>query len=182
MRWFRILHRWFGLVSAILLMGIAITAIGLQVDLWITNTPPPGQAVQNERAMKAVPTGAELSAIVEKTAATYRAENPDTKISTITINFGGPNPNVVFGNTRNKEVPVRINGATGAVIPPPPAKFDWHYFLQDVHAGYIAGLPGRIVSVLLALSLLLLSVTGLQVYLDMFFRRRKLGRKGLFWK
>ena len=30
----RALHRWLGLVSSILFMGIAITALGLQVDLW----------------------------------------------------------------------------------------------------------------------------------------------------
>ena len=39
-----------------------------------------------------------------------------------------------------------------------------------------------VLSCFLAISLFIISYTGLTVYLDMFRRRRKLGRKGLFWK
>jgi uncharacterized iron-regulated membrane protein len=74
---------------------------------------------------------------------------------------------------------VRINAATGAVIaepPPPPA--DFHYILQDLHAGYFFGWTGRFISILTGLSVLILAVTGLQLW----WKMRCAGGKGVYWQ
>jgi uncharacterized iron-regulated membrane protein len=68
------------------------------------------------------------------------------------------------------------------VIPPLPRPANYHNLLQNLHAGYQFGLAGRLISVALGLSLLVLSVTGFTVYLDMFKRRQKAGKKAVFWR
>lgn len=50
-------------------------------------------------------------------------------------------------------------------------------FFQDIHPGYIAGQAGRAISLLAAISLLPLGVSGLYIYPDLHARRRKAGRK-----
>ena len=57
-----------------------------------------------------------------------------------------------------------------------------HNVLQDIHAGYFMGTTGRILSILLASGLLVLSVTGIVMYVQMFKMRKKVNRHGWIWK
>jgi uncharacterized iron-regulated membrane protein len=75
-------------------------------------------------------------------------------------------------------------GANGGQLMPDPRKQDginWHFILQDLHAGYFMGQTGRVISALLGLSLTFFSLSGLWMYYDMFRRRAKQNRKNLFW-
>lgn len=173
---FRALHRWFGLVSAILFMGIAVTALGLQVDLWITGNPPPGQERKDAPPPPPLPSDAQVIEYAKNAMIAARSDSSLTTANTLTINFG-PKPTANFERKGKK-----IDVTTGQFLPPPPKKTDWHYILQDIHAGYFLGTFGRILSCLLAISLFIISYTGLQIYIDLFKRRKKIGRKGLFWK
>ena len=60
----RALHRWLGLVSAILFMGIAVTALGLQVDLWLTGKPPPGQVKKGAPPPPPIPNEALILSLI----------------------------------------------------------------------------------------------------------------------
>lgn len=57
-----------------------------------------------------------------------------------------------------------------------------HNTLQDIHAGYVMGTTGRIISILMALGLLTLSITGIVMYVQMHGMRKKINRHGVFWK
>ena len=171
----RALHRWFGLVSAILFMGIAVTGLALQVDLWITGKPPPGQTKPGAPPPPTLPSDAEMQEFMKNAMLAARRDDSVTAAKTLTFNFG-PNPTANFERKGKK-----IDVTTGQYIPPGPKKRDWHYIFQDIHAGYFLGTFGRILSCFLAISLFVLSFTGLQVYLEMYTKRKKLGRKGLFW-
>ena len=57
-----------------------------------------------------------------------------------------------------------------------------HGILQDIHAGYVFGTAGRILSILLACGLLVLSVTGIVMYVRMYKMRKKGNRHGWLWK
>jgi uncharacterized iron-regulated membrane protein len=72
----------------------------------------------------------------------------------------------------------------GAAREPPPLRegLNWHGFLQGIHAGYIWGTFGRILSLLAGVALTILSVTGAWVYIDMFRRRAGNGNRQIFWK
>ncbi|MFT3905596.1 MAG: hypothetical protein QM718_04755 [Steroidobacteraceae bacterium] len=57
-----------------------------------------------------------------------------------------------------------------------------HNTFQDWHAGYFLGTTGRVISVLMALGLLTLSITGIVMYVQMYGARKRIKRHGLFWK
>ncbi len=171
----RALHRWTGLVSAIFFMGIAVTAFALQADLWISGKAPPGQE-QPGPPPPTLPSDAQMQHYMENAILAARRDNSVTAARTLTLTFG-PNPTASFDQGGKK-----IDVTTGQFLPAPPQKKDWHLILQDIHAGYFLGQFGRILSCLLAICLFMLSYTGLRVYIDMFKRRRKMGRKSLFWK
>jgi uncharacterized iron-regulated membrane protein len=50
-----------------------------------------------------------------------------------------------------------------------------------IHTGYIGGRAGESLSFLAGTSLAVFSVTGTWMYLDMYRRRHRAGRKGLLW-
>ena len=172
----RALHRWFGLVSAILLMGISVTAIGLQLDLWITGNPPPGQTRKDAPPPPPIPSESLVQEYAKNAVLAAQSDGSLTNARTLTINFG-PKPTANFERKGKK-----IDVTTGQFLPAPPKKLDWHFILQDIHAGYFLGTFGRILSCLLSIGLFMLSYTGLMVYIDLFKRRKKIGRKGFFWK
>ena len=181
-------HRWFGAVSAVFMLFIGFTGLFLQIDLWLAGKAPPGRtlgpppvhpqlATDNLAAVDALECG--MDAI--------RSEFPNAQVGTATVNL--KTGAVQFsGSNMDGERFTRV-GANCQYIQPKPVPTgleyvwtrDWHYIMQDLHAGYYFGLFGRIISCLLGISLIVLSITGLNVYLDMHSRRKKQGRKGLFW-
>lgn len=54
--------------------------------------------------------------------------------------------------------------------------------LQDLHSGIALGRPVQAILLLSGIALAGMTLTGLLLYLDMLGRRRKAGRKGIFWK
>jgi uncharacterized iron-regulated membrane protein len=69
-----------------------------------------------------------------------------------------------------------------SAVKPPEQSINWHYLLQDIHAGYILGPTGRVINVLCGVIFLILSITGTWVYIDMFRRRLKSGKWQFFWR
>lgn len=186
---FRKIHRWFGSISAIFMLFIGITGLVLQLELWIVGKAPPGRsngpppvydalAVDNTEAINLLATAMDAA----------RAEFPNAEVGNIAVNL--KNGRVSFtGDNLDNQRATSFDGNTGKYFAPKPKSTglrgfyeqDWHYIMQDLHAGYYFGFLGRLISCLMAISLIVLSITGLQVYLDMYTRRKKQGRKGLFW-
>lgn len=158
---------------------IAVTGIALQADMWLEGKSPPG-------AEKAPPSAPGYSVEVaqaglSKAVATFSAVHPGEALSGFSMDRSGKiaTLNLAKGTPRM----IRIGVNSGAILPPlPPQEKGWHYILQDIHAGYFAGTVGRIVSTLAGLGMLLLSLTGLFVYLNLFRRRFRMGRKNPFWR
>jgi uncharacterized iron-regulated membrane protein len=69
------------------------------------------------------------------------------------------------------------SAAPSTAVPATAQKADYHFILQDLHAGYYFGWTGRITSILAGLSLLVLAVTGLQIW----WRMRRTGQRNLYW-
>lgn len=103
-----------------------------------------------------------------------------------------PQGTVTWGGADGRTV--LVNAATGSVVmssvktPTSPAVDSYtmwrnrvHFVLKDLHSGAIIGLPGRLIDLLSGLAFVVLSVTGIVMYLDMLKARRKVGRKDLFW-
>jgi len=77
--------------------------------------------------------------------------------------------------------------ASAAAMPPAPAKpakrkRDLYHFIIDLHSGAILGPVGKVISAVLGAAMLFFAGSGMWMYVDMFRKRRRIGRTGLFWK
>lgn len=172
-------HRWIAFPSAIFLWFIAGTGTLLHLDMMRLGQYPPGSGLDKSMPVRPIPSDAELAAMISRLADAARKDS-QLKTQSLQINLTGPRVTLVAGAGGPPGSPqIKLDALTGQRIVDPPPPADFHYILQDLHAGYFLGWVGRILSVLCGLSLFVLSATGLQLWWDMRRRRR---RGDLFWK
>lgn len=74
---------------------------------------------------------------------------------------------------------------TAAIAPPAPPKANPKRrlvgFLHHLHSGEEFGPVGVIISLLSGFAMIFFSISGLWLYYDMYIRRAKVGREGVFW-
>lgn len=170
-------HRWAAIPAAVFIFVIALTGVLLHLDMIRVGQHPPGHEDGAPPPVQPLPSSAELSRIMARARAAI-ATRPDVPVKQITVDFVGPAVSVHAGAGGPPGSPsLLIDAATGRIVPQPAPQRDFHYILQDIHAGYVAGWTGRILSILCGLSLVLLSITGLEMWWTM----RKRGKKGLWW-
>ncbi|HEX7655717.1 MAG TPA: PepSY domain-containing protein [Sphingomonas sp.] len=178
----RAYHRWFGIVAALFMIFIAATGLALQIDLIVTGNPVPGAEPPAPPAAADPPAPAVAGQIVSRAITATRRANPRLAIDHADITFAQAGPRVTLGGAGPFAPAVSYDAATGKMTPIRQLEPGWHNWLQNLHAGYVFGPIGRAVSIAMAVSLLLLGVTGLLIYLDMFRRRRRAGRHSFFWR
>ncbi|HUO22051.1 MAG TPA: PepSY-associated TM helix domain-containing protein [Caulobacteraceae bacterium] len=136
-------------------------------------------------------TDAELPGMLRTTLSAFHAARPDAPIRVLRLRYyaGMPQGVVVFSGPREAEQ-VQFNAATGRAVsltePNYPATgqpFGWQedQIVKQIHRGDFIGLSGRWMSLLGGLSLVFLALSGTAMYLDLWSRRRRAGRAGLFW-
>jgi uncharacterized iron-regulated membrane protein len=64
---------------------------------------------------------------------------------------------------------------------PPAGGLGFQAVMFFTHTGYIAGRTGEVIILLAGGTLIAFSFTGAWMYIDMYWRRRRVGRKGLLW-
>jgi uncharacterized iron-regulated membrane protein len=134
---------------------------------------------------------AELPAMLHATLIAFRAASPDAPVKVLRLRyFAGMPQGVVVAGLADQTRQWAFNTATGGAAPlqapsyPPTGQtfgWQWDQIMKGVHRGDAIGLPGRLMSLFAGLSLVFLSLSGLVMYLDLWGKRRKLGRYGLFW-
>jgi len=170
-------HRWAAIPAAVFLMIVSLTGVLIHLDLWRTGTTPPTIEIQNYPPLDPLPPTEDLAKIVTQIADIARDEK-GVPVRFISIAMIGGEITAVAGPLPYAAGPhIKMNGRTGERIPPPPQQTSFYVKLQDIHAGYMFGLSGRILSVLCGIALLILCVTGLQVWWDL----KKRGKKGMYW-
>lgn len=170
-------HRWAAIPAGIFLFFIALTGVLLHADMIRLGQHPPGHEPGLKREVQSLPTDTVLATMIGRLADRVRASG--TPVTELKVNLAGPRITLTAGAGGPPGAPeLKLDALTGAqiVAPPPPA--DFHYILQDFHAGYYFGWTGRLISILSGLALIILSISGLQLWWDM--RRR--GKKGIYWK
>ena len=58
---------------------------------------------------------------------------------------------------------------------------DLQHLIIELHSGNYFGPFGKVISVLMGAVMLFFSISGMWMYIDMFRKRKKIGRSGLFW-
>jgi uncharacterized iron-regulated membrane protein len=175
-------HRWLGFLSAIFFSYIAITGVALQFELWLSGHAPPGHDKPKPAEPSTLPDTMQINADIGRAMQIAKAQKPNLSTQKIEVSYSDKGGIVTIGGNSFESEKIMIDPKAGKIMPPPPKKIQWHGLFQDLHAGYSFGIVGRIISVLMGISLLVLSITGLMVYIDMFSRRKKNGGKNnLFW-
>ena len=139
------------------------------------------RALSDEQAARLAATGFRL----------FRTDEPQTPVRAVRARIfaGHEEAGIVTGTgfTRQKIYDIRSGQEMGLSEPhyprsPFPLGTDVHEWVKHFHSGYLFGLPARLLDLLAGLSLIFLSLSGILMYLEMYRRRAKSGRRSLFWK
>jgi uncharacterized iron-regulated membrane protein len=95
-------------------------------------------------------------------------------------------PTAAVGPVASGTPGISVPAPTGPDGPAAPAKphrkrKDWYHFIIDLHSGAYFGAFGKIISAIMGAALLFFSLSGIWMYVNMFRKRKTIGRSGLFW-
>ena len=197
--WWRTLHRAFSVVCALFLTILVASGLWLAVESLVfgyrmadqfaearaTGRPPAMQADAFTPLLDAA-----VPQLARVTAGAYAADHPDLPPRAVRLRvYAGYAQGVVIGGEGEARQLV-YDARTGAPMretesgyPEVGFPFGWqtHQWAKQVHNGSMIGLTGRGISLLSGLALLYLSISGIVMYLNLYRRRARNGRKALFW-
>ncbi len=175
----RQIHRWVSFPLILFLFVVTATGVVLQVEELggIGGSDAPARPT-----VSALPGDAELAAMVQSAAAKARAAQADFPAQTVTLDFSRGAQKARFAVTPRGGPSIEVDMKSGAtkVQATPPTSL--HGLMIQLHTGRTLGAFGLIVIAICSLVFLVLTITGFIVYLQMWQRRRGLGKAGMFWK
>ena len=204
----RILHRWMMLVFGVLISYWIFTGVWLALlDLtdsqqyWVGDGGGPGapvpEVIGDINVAAAGSIGhSDILPMVTTGLNAARAIVPDAAVSSIELSAANRQQQVTVHFIGETVQPVVVDIATGRIIDEnadviaalPGLSQSLHRKVKNLHRGNI-GIGGPVVmwvgtwfSVIVGGVLVLLSVTGMYLYLRMWAARRRAGRRSLFWK
>ena len=189
----RTLHRVIAVTSSAFLVIVVVSGTSLAIgSLGVTISTALHHGVRTgvSEDVSSPLADAELPGMLHTTLTAWRADNVHTPIKVLRLRYfsGMPQGVIVAGGDETRQVV--FNAATGRraseTEPGYPATgqtFGWQedQIAKQIHRGDIIGLSGRWMSLLTGLSLVFLIVSGVVMYFDLWNRRRRAGRPGLFW-
>ncbi|MGC3980868.1 MAG: PepSY-associated TM helix domain-containing protein [Steroidobacteraceae bacterium] len=195
----RKLHRWLMSVFAVLLLYVAATGVWLN----LYDLTDPAQAFAREGGGAAAPapenvmgfsvrTGTalaheQLAPMLKVVVAAVHAAAPNESIASIELRIENGVPRGIVGvGTQGKKL--NFNTETGELLDASPsiastavATPSAHGFIKSLHRGAYFGPPGAMLVFVTAWALLVLCLTGIIMYLQLWRNRRRVGRMGFFW-
>jgi uncharacterized iron-regulated membrane protein len=190
--WWRTLHRTVAITASLFLAVIvtsgtveAIGSIGV-LTFRIAHNGRPGLTADVSKPL----TDAELPAMLDTTLKAYRAANPNDPIKVLRLRYFAGMPQGIVVSAGKETEQLVFNAASGRPVsltepgyPLTGQPFGWQadQTFKQIHRGDMFGLPGRFIGLFTGLSVLFLAISGTVTYLDLWNRRRKAGRAGLFW-
>ncbi len=191
--WWKTLHRAISVIAAAFLVAVTLSGSWLAVESLIFGYRMTAAAAQPRRAPPEALSPlkeADLPAMLRATLAAYGKAMPDAapRVVQLRIYNGMPQGGVVSGGAVARQWV--FDTRTGKLVHsdelsfyPKGFPFGWqaHQMAKSVHRGDVIGMPGRVMDLIAGLSMLYLSASGIVMYGDLWNRRRRAGRKGLFW-
>ena len=178
-------HRGVSVTSAILLLVVAATGTWLGFEsTWHTFVPRSPHhdvpALSDDEVIR----------LAGATAAATRAATPGVPIKVVRVrDYWGMKQGVVVTDEKVTRQIV-FDTATGRQVglnePNYPATgfplgIGVHEFMKHLHSGFLFGWWARAFDLLAGLALVFLSGSGLWMYVEMYRKRLRSGRRGLFW-
>ena len=194
-RW-RELHRWLSILLALPLMVVTVSGLWLAIEsaglaLTIRQLGPQMGDVLRPGALTPM-VDARLPAMLVVTLAAAEPEIAGKPVKVVRLRTYGDHPQGVIvtgGEAESRQlvydaVTGRPMSLTEPGYAPVPFPFGWqaHETAKLIHRGDIAGMPGRWLDLLAGLGLVYFALSGIVMYLTLWRKRAKGGRRRLFWK
>ena len=172
----RQIHRWISLVAGLFLLIVATTGVVLQVQRLTGENEGKDREARSGIAMPFNAYGPMLA----KTLEVAHARAPDRPIASIELQLAGDEPKGVVTFPGEPGRQITVDPRNGRLLK--DEEHEAESLILRIHSGEILGEPGVVLGVFWGSALVLLSITGFIVYLELYRRRRKAsGKKGLFW-
>jgi hypothetical protein len=177
-------HRWITVLIAIPMLFIAITGVASQLVAIYAR----GGLSEPERRMPgpppaapaAKPQASALPALIPEAKA-HEGEEHEEEAS-------APAPSTAPTSATIAAPAGPGSPAAGPAAPPAMPRFTptpaqrMVGYLHHLHSGEEFGPVGTIISILSGCALIFFAISGMWMYLQMFLNRKRMGRKGVFWK
>jgi hypothetical protein len=170
-------HRWFATVAVAFLIVVASTGVILQIQKLTGADPDDPDNVQTSKQFTTATDPRVYVRLFERALDIVRTRAPGVPIVSMTF-LSGDGPTVL----------VRLQGDPGRQIAIGGGKvlldetFQPEPLFQRIHDGSILGDSGVVMGVLWGGALVILTITGLWMLIDMYRRRMRVhGKRGLFW-
>lgn len=194
--WWRSLHRWLSICAAAFILVVALSGTWLAVESLYhamymdAHRPKPGQtALARANPFSALADG-DLQAMLATTLGAYKRSMAAQPIKALRLRiYAGMAQGVVIGGLGDATGQLVFNATSGQRAsetepgyPESGFPFGWqaHQIAKDIHRGDFIGLPGRWMDLFAGAAIVFLSVSGTAMYLQMWTRRRRIGRTALF--
>jgi hypothetical protein len=194
--WWRTLHRWSSIVASLFILVIALSGTWLAVESLIfgyymsAHRPGPGLPFVHQSGASPLP-DPQLPGMLSTTLAAYQATLADQPLKVLRLRvYGGMPQGVIVVGTGDDTQQVVFNAATShragltePGYPPTGFPFGWqaHQLAKQIHRGSYFGFSGRWMDLVGGLTIIYLSISGAVMYVDMWNRRRRSGRRALLW-
>ncbi len=174
-------HRWISAVAAIFLLVVSVTGVVLQVQK-LTGSDGEADAEGQGSTPTALTSAIEspvYAAMATRTLDAARSRVPNAPITSVTLRSADKGVEGVVSIPGDPPREIVVDARSGRVISDESHE---ESLIRRIHSGAILGEPGTVLGILWGLALVILSITGGWVYLDMYRkRRRNSGKTGLFW-
>ncbi len=194
----RALHRGISVVAVIFLLVVSVSGTLLALDSFYFGIyrqvhhmtlggmkAAPGARPDHLQPLADGP----LEPMLATTLAAANREGVSIRALRLRTYFGTPQGVVITGESEPRQLV--FNAVTGRRMtmtepgyPQTGFPFGWeeHELMKRIHRGDAFGLPGRLLDLLAGLSLIYLTLSGGFMYFDTWQKRKKVGKKGFFWK
>ena len=176
----RKIHRWIAIVAVVFLVVVASTGVLLQAQKFTGADEDDPDNAPSSTALSTTTAPTLYTGIVERALAVAKARAPGVPIVSVTVKMGENQPTVLIRLPGAPGRQITVDGRSGKLLADEP--FEPETLLKRIHDGSILGDPGVVMGVLWGLALVVLTITGFWVYLDLYRRRARVQGKGkLFW-
>lgn len=183
------------MAAAFFLLAIAFSGTWLGFESVVHSLrsapQPPADARKRNPSDYVIPLGdAEVQDMTVTTLAAMQRLHPHTPVKVLRLRFYGQMKQgvVVTGGDQTTQLVFNANSGQPATLGDtayPDSGFPFgtqvHENIKHFHSGAMFGLTARGMNLFAGLSLTFLSISGIVVYLDMWLRRRRVGRRSLLW-
>ena len=170
----RKIHRWTSFPIAVFMLIVALSGVVLQYDeMGGSKDGAGGDAVP-----AVLPDNEAISALVAQALSAANAAQPNFVAQSLTVS---PGKVVLNGPGGRGAASITYEAAKGKATYAPPPPQSLHGIMIGLHTGKTAGLIGLVIVMAAGIILSILSITGFIIYLEMWRRRRKARKSGLFW-